>query len=415
MKNSFPPPGFIPDESQITGITVFKPIDPKEAHREIIEFTCIECGASRAYDMGAGNLTCTHCGHYESPTHSAQNPRVEKLEFTLENMERAAEGWGVARKELACQNCGGHTVLAPQTLTHTCPFCHSHNVIQQQAPQDVLRPRWLIPMKVTVQEGGTLLRKWAGNSWLLPKDLSEIVANADLSLMYLPYWVFDSETYAKWQAMVGYEYTSNQGKLVTRWTWESGEINTPYSDLLVSGSAHIQEDELAKIGTYQLSELVPYSPAYQAGAHAQAYEVSLDQAWTTIRQKIRTITHQKCRDQPGSEKVRNFRMVLDFKHESWAYVLLPILIGSYEYEGKPFQVLINGQTGTIAGERPINRSKIRWVALVVSMLLISAFLATWFIPQLHSLLTYVLIGIPVLSLITIVFIRRMLIQLNRHE
>ena len=68
--------------------------------------------------------------------------------------------------------------------------------------------------------------------------------------------------------------------------------------------------------------------------------------------------------------MRNFSMNLDFSDESWRYILLPIYLANYRYGNKVFQVLINGQTGTIAGQRPVDWRKVAKV------------LGLWFLPGL---------------------------------
>jgi hypothetical protein len=66
-------------------------------------------------------------------------------------------------------------------------------------------------------------------------------------------------------------------------------------------------------------------------------------------------------------------MALDFDNESWRYVLAPVYVATYRYEDQPYQVMINGQTGTIAGQRPVDWTKVRLAvaALVGPGLLLS--------------------------------------------
>jgi hypothetical protein len=55
-------------------------------------------------------------------------------------------------------------------------------------------------------------------------------------------------------------------------------------------------------------------------------------------------------------------MLADFDQETWRLILLPIYVSNYRFEGEIFQVLINGQTGTVAGQKPIAWWKI-WLAI----------------------------------------------------
>jgi VIT1/CCC1 family predicted Fe2+/Mn2+ transporter len=51
-------------------------------------------------------------------------------------------------------------------------------------------------------------------------------------------------------------------------------------------------------------------------------------------------------------------MELDFGDECWRYILVPAYVAAYNYRGKPHQVMVNGQTGAIAGQRPVDWTKV---------------------------------------------------------
>ncbi|MEM7658004.1 MAG: hypothetical protein AAF399_17900 [Bacteroidota bacterium] len=75
---------------------------------------------------------------------------------------------------------------------------------------------------------------------------------------------------------------------------------------------------------------------------------------------------QLCYQAIDSSKVRNFQMKLKFADESWRYVLLPFYLASYSFGGKSYQVLLNGQTGTVAGKKLVNWQKI-WRFIGISL------------------------------------------------
>jgi hypothetical protein len=93
---------------------------------------------------------------------------------------------------------------------------------------------------------------------------------------------------------------------------------------------------------------------------AQAYEVDLETAWERARQLMRARTKEACQKQASAQTIRNFSMNLDFSEESWRYFLLPLYLATYRYGNKLFQVMVNGQTGTIAGQRPVDWKKVGW-------------------------------------------------------
>ena len=57
--------------------------------------------------------------------------------------------------------------------------------------------------------------------------------------------------------------------------------------------------------------------------------------------------------------MRNFQITgHDFTGETFRLALLPVWLGAYHYGGKVFQVLINGQTGKVAGDKPVDQVKV---------------------------------------------------------
>jgi predicted RNA-binding Zn-ribbon protein involved in translation (DUF1610 family) len=338
-------------------------------HRKVVTFNCPQCGATTAYSAADEGLTCTHCGYYEPPQKAVVGKGAEEFEFTVTTLERAAHGWGEARKELQCQNCGAYTSIPLDTLTHSCPFCGSNNVIQREAPQEVLRPRFLIPFQIEAQACHDFVREWLGSSWMTPGALRQMARVAEFTGLYLPFWTFDAVNRADWKAQVGHTTTEryySNGKWRTRtktvWKWESGQVQLTHDDLLTPGTARLSDILLNRLRNYDLQALAPYEPKYLAGFQAQAYDVPLETAWETARHEMRELTRQACRDQASTNKIRNFSMNLDFADESWRYILLPVYIANYLYEDQTYQVMVNGQTGTVAGQRPVAWLKI-WLAV----------------------------------------------------
>lgn len=372
MTIPFPPPGYIPTESAVSGIEVYMPAPPDAGpHQEIVDFKCPQCGATTAYSVADGGLTCTYCGYYEAPQKAAVGKRAAQFEFTVETMQRAAQGWGVERKEIACQNCGAAASLPMDNLTYTCAFCGSNKVIQRQAPQDALRPRYILPFKVQPEACAQIARQWLGSSWMTPADLQQFSRIGKFTPIYIPCWTLDSTIHADWKAEVGHMKTERyydngewKTRTVTEWRWESGHVDLVIDDLMVSGTSRISRLLLSKVQNFDLNELVDYDPKFLAGLQAQAYDVTLEQAWEVGRAQMREKTRQACLSQASTSQVRNFSMNLDFADESWRYILTPVYISNYAYNGQNYQALINGQTGAIAGQRPVDWNKV-WLVIAL--------------------------------------------------
>ena len=121
MSNQFPPPGYVRAKSTLNGIELFMPAPVVERQEEVVEFRCPQCNGETAYAVDGG-LTCAYCGYHEPAPMEVVGKGAEEFEFTVETVKRSAHGWGLARQELQCQNCGAMTSVPPGDLSHTCPF-----------------------------------------------------------------------------------------------------------------------------------------------------------------------------------------------------------------------------------------------------------------------------------------------------
>jgi hypothetical protein len=371
MTTPFPPPDFVLAKSDVPGIEVYMPAPPKEEHRPVVAFDCPQCHAETAYSATDGGLTCANCGYYEPPALDVVGKGAEEFEFTLETMTRVAHGWGETRLELQCQNCGVYITVPRDNLTHTCAFCGSNKVIQHEAPQDVLRPRFVIPFQKTPADCREQALEFFGSSWLVPDSLAQVASVERFTGLYLPYWTIDSTSQASWQAEVAHTKTERyydssskswKSQTTTEWKWESGQARVVFDDLLIRGTDTLSTVLLDRVDNFNLSDLAPYEPQYLAGYQAQAYDVSLEAAWETARRQMRQETKTACKSQASSQQMRNFSMSLDFADESWRYILLPVYLANYQYQDKRYQLIVNGQTGQISGQRPADWGKI-WLVM----------------------------------------------------
>ncbi|MDJ0756295.1 MAG: hypothetical protein QNJ45_22380 [Ardenticatenaceae bacterium] len=364
----FPPPGFVPAESTVDGIDIWIPApEGHDEKQKVVEFKCPRCAGESAFSAESGVLECRYCGYQERPEVEVVGRSAEEQEFRVATLDAVKSGWGVERTEVVCQSCGTHETVPAGELTHTCPFCGSNRVVEAEIPTAVLRPSALIPIEVDQAHLETILNEWFTDHWLLPNQLKNVVAAVNMQQVFIPFWTFDAQSYATWKAQVGHTRTVGSGKnrrTKTVWRWESGRVSRFFDDYLVSGSKRLNEKLLDKIDSFNLQGLVPYDPSFLAGSAAQAYEIELEQAWSIGRTHFREAVRKDCRRQASSPRIRNFSMNLDFSDESWRYILLPVLMASYRFNNKIYRIIINGQTGSIFGQRPIDWGKIRSTGLM---------------------------------------------------
>jgi DNA-directed RNA polymerase subunit RPC12/RpoP len=374
-ENWTPPPGFLQIDSALEGVTVYS-LAPKSEEPETDApktYTCPNCGATTSYDVSAGGVACEYCGYVAPSQVEKVGRKAKEFEFTLATLQQAEKGWGVVRKELHCDNCGANLSLAEGALTATCPFCASNKVNVRAASFAVLRPRFLIPFKIKPETTRARAQEWLGKGWFHPSELGSTAAIDRFTGIYLPFWTFDARINAKWRAEVGHERTESyydagskswRTRTVIDWRWESGQVEVNIDDLLLSGSTRLSRRILENLYPFNLGDLVAYTPDFLAGWQAHAYDITLPDAWETAKERMREQGKDACYKDIHSSHVRNFSMTADFANETWRYILLPVYIAAYKFENTVFQIMVNGQTGVVAGQKPVAWWKI-WLAVAI--------------------------------------------------
>jgi DNA-directed RNA polymerase subunit RPC12/RpoP len=359
-------------------------------------FPCLNCGAKVEFDPRSRSLKCPYCG-FTSKVED-DGGAVEERDFN-EYASKLVKGnvGGIAGRstQTRCGTCGAMVLLEDKVVTDKCPFCGTHLENKPEAVEGMLPPESLIPFKVDLRHARDSFEKWLGNLWFAPTELRQIANLGQLTGVYLPYWTYDAMTYTKYRGMRGDDYQETEyytekdasgnevqkSRTVTRTNWYpvSGEVQHFFDDVLVCGSKSIPPHLISGLEPWDTGELEPFQDSFLAGLKTERYAVDLKAGLKVAKEMMQPTIHTLIRRDIGGDhqriEVTDTRYIgVTFKH-----CLLPVWVASYRYREKLFQILVNGRTGTVSGERPWSWLKIlRLVALILLVVALIAALAAVF-------------------------------------
>ncbi len=290
--------------------------------------------------------------------------------------------WGAERFELKCQSCQAISVFVNAQVADRCSFCGSPAIVSHEAMRDAITPQSVLPFKHDHTQVRDILRAWYGKRWFAPSRLKRAAATDTLKGIYLPYWTFDARAFSRWSAEAGhYYYTTEQvrgtdGRLETRqvqhvrWIPAAGELEHFFDDELVPGTVGIHPKLLRRIEPFPTTtDLKPYSPDYVRGWTVERYQVDLREATTQGRRQMQHEMEAMCARRVPGNTYRNLMVDTQFTGCTFKHVLVPVWLVRYTYGHRVFQVVVNGYTGRVAGERPYSWMKIAFAVLAVVLLL----------------------------------------------
>lgn len=373
-----PPPGWTEVPSRLDGIVVFAPPAP-DAPDAPFATACDACGAVMAFDPADQALVCTGCGATQRTGPAVGSlARADGNTFTLEALKRGARGWGVERKVLHCEGCGGELLVDSGALSATCPFCASHQVELVAVDPDAVRPGYVLPFAVTGVDLAPRVEAWLGRGWMHPRSLKDLARVEKFVGVYAPWWVFDARTRASYTCEVGTERTvtrrDSKGRTTTRrvttWRWVDGALDRHWTGVKIPGTSRLSAILLDRLQEgFDTGACVAYDPTVLAGFQAQSYDIALPEAWEQGRARIRLLAKGACEahaKRGGGHRTRNLTLNASLDDEVWRYVLLPVWVSAYRFGDRVWVVLVNGQTGAIEGQKPVVWWRV-YAAILVSM------------------------------------------------
>lgn len=340
---------------------------------------CPECGGDLQWNAGKQSLACPYCGTQVpwSSALQADPGAIQEMDLVTALADPAVNrGWGNDRREVQCQSCHAISVFVDGKVAKACDFCGSPSIIAHETQGDAITPQSLLPFKVSDGQVRDSIRKWYGSRWFAPNRLKTAALTDTLHGVYLPYWTFDSHVQAQWTAEAGhyyYEtetYRDGQGRMQTRqvrhtrWVPAAGELAHFFDDELIAGTAGVHADLLQAIEPFPTTtDLKPYSPEFVRGWTVERYQVDLRKAAELNHESMQQQVRQLCSAQVPGDTQRNLVVQAHYRGRTFKHILVPVWLVSYTYGAKSFQVIANGYTGELAGERPYSWVKIFFAVL----------------------------------------------------
>lgn len=344
---------------------------------------CPSCGGTMDYNPAKNNMTCPYCGYEESIPIEEETFVAEELDFNQAENDESCD-WGTATRTIICKACGAETVYDFNDIASECPYCGSNQIMEQETQVKVMAPGGVIPFQLDSKAASGRFKSWIKGQFFCPKQAKESAKPKSFTGIYLPFWTFDSNTFSSYTGQYGKvrHRRTRDGKTVseTQWYPTGGHYSLFIDDVLVSGSSRQNEQMLNQIEPFDTTKVVAYKPEYLAGFTAERYAVKVKDAWETAKGKINTIlkrdVESKIQKEHGTTLTRFVQLNTTHKNITYKYILLPVWISSFKYNGKIYHFMINGQTGKVSGQAPISWPKVilTVAALIAFFLLIHTML-----------------------------------------
>jgi DNA-directed RNA polymerase subunit RPC12/RpoP len=335
------------------------------------EYHCPSCGAEAHWSPARGALVCPYCGTASKATLETRGTDTVIVEHdlvaALRGIPDSARGWQAAKTSVRCQSCQAISVFDAGRVGQRCDFCGSAALVPHEQVKDAFRPESLLPLRVAEPQARERIRGWFGSLWFAPGRFAARALTDTLKGVYVPYWTFDARADASWTAEAGHYYhveVNGRRERRVRWTPAAGSLAHVFDDELVGASRGVPPGLLRGVEPFPTDALVPYDPGYLAGWVVERYQIDLVEAAEQSRSRMDSRLRELCSRQVPGDTQRNLHVRASYSAQTFKHILAPLWLATYAYGGRVRQVVVNGVTGKVAGDRPWSWIKIALAILV---------------------------------------------------
>lgn len=345
-------------------------------------YGCKGCGADLEYAPGTFSMKCPYCGNQTDIPMGAREAPKEHSIGELEKVPPMVASLGISMKGVACKQCGATSQIPADKVATSCTFCGSTMIVPQQATRNLLKPEGIVPFAIDKPAAHQKFVAWISKGFFRPKALKKSASMEALRSTYVPYFTYDAQAHSSWRGEAGtYYYTTESYSVMVngrserrtrqvqhvRWTFKSGVHDQFYDDELICASKGLAGGLVEKVEPFNTKAPAPYTEQMLAGSEAEEYSVDPKEGWRQASARMLSHEREACSRLLGGDTQRNLQVSTNLSGVTFKHLLLPIYISSYQYGGKSWRFMVNGQTGEIVGNRPVDWKK---VLLVVGGILV---------------------------------------------
>ncbi|WP_045743351.1 hypothetical protein [Actinoplanes rectilineatus] len=341
------------------------------------QYPCANCGANVEFAPGTSVLKCPYCGA-ETPIAAPARAVREHAYASFAVLPRKPIA-SLAPHTFTCQGCGA--VTQSDKISDRCGFCGAPLVADVTSGEQVV-PEAVLPFTVDKPALREALQGWASSRWFAPNSLKKVTEAESAHSSYLPHWTYDAHTVSHYRGQRGEHYwvtetytengeTKSRQVRKTRWWPASGTVQRTFDDVLVAGTGRVLPDHLDGLEPWPLLESQAYRPEFLAGHETLRYDVEPETGLDRAKSRMAPVIERDCRDDIGGDEQRVDAVDTEYHHVMFKLMLLPVWIACYLHAGRTFNVVVNGRTAEVAGERPYSAVKIA-AAIVAALALIAA-------------------------------------------
>jgi len=324
---------------------------------------CPNCGADLEFDAKSQSVTCPYCASTFDP--SKLDEKISK------SKEQKGDYESLDGKSYSCSQCGATLMTFDDTAVTFCSYCGSQAMIETKDKVNQNTPDYIIPFSITKENCKELYKKKINSCFFVPNYMKDKFNIEKFRGIYMPYAIYKFDA-TKGNGS-GEKYSHRSGDYVY---YDQYDVNVT-GDFEIDGVSFDLSsnyyDRFSSAIPHNYNKKQDFNSNYLAGYYADCSDVDKNVYYTEAISIAQNEANKKIRNDSRLSKYGCNSVNMDFScpPENIKFAYLPVYflaIKNQKYDKLNYAV-INGQTGEIAMDLPIDTKKYVIASLVLATII----------------------------------------------
>ncbi len=317
---------------------------------------CPGCGSGMVFDPATQKVKCEHC-------QTMLEPEAASTTMTVEDQ-------GVFESVLyVCPQCGGEIVSDADTVATFCSYCGASVILESRVVQ-MVAPSHVIPFKVAKESCKNIYKGLLKKAIYAPSYMKSEEQINKVRGIYMPYWDYDFSKNGPIRLSAKKSYRRGDYVYTDHYVL-AADISASYEGVSYDASSSFSDELSNSIAPFIASDAKEFNPSYLSGFYADTADVSNEVYSNDAKNIVKKDLQDYCRHIPefrgySIDSANDVTLGLTMTSKEVDYY--PVwFLANRSSNDKISYAVINGQTGKVSADIPIDYKKYLIGTLLVSV------------------------------------------------
>lgn len=313
-------------------------------------YECPNCGGNLKFDIPSQKLMCQHCS-------TKMNP------YDVNKDHDAVEETFYDATIFTCPQCGGEIISTDNEAASFCSYCGASTILDSRISKEK-RPAYIIPFTKTKEDCKKAYSEMMKRAIFAPSELKDEKYIDSFRGIYMPYWYYHL-TQKGPVTLTGTKEHRKGDYIITDHYNLSCNLDADYNGLSFDASSAFADSLSCAIAPYNVKKVKEFTPSFLSGFYADTSDVSQHLYENDAKEIAAEETYKKICRIPAFKRYHitapsnadQLAYKLNSCCESMDSAMFPVWFLSYRNADRVAYAVVNGQTGKVAADIPIDPKK----------------------------------------------------------